>query len=706
MTKQNVNIFKTILDTSANKIYVVDVETRNIVYCNRAFKDMFSPDSDPVGKKCYKVLCNSDGPCAICPKADAIRESVYDHNFNGMEITAHERAITVDGKDYKVCTVSTPTIQAEPEEVFFKKQSVETALMSCVQAIIADGGLKSGAVAVERFLKIICSYYDGERAFMYHGRNAKGELKFAGEWKKYGKESTTVNFALDDSACVALSHYSGVGVIPIDAEQSIALKAVTSEVTGDILLESIVLDGKIYGFIGISNPRINRKDKLFLQAIAFFVLSELERLKMVEQLEYFSWVDGLTGTYNRNKYNERLEGFRNQPPKSLGIAFVDINGLKTINDSYGHERGDDIIRKTAQHIKSIFTDDVYRVGGDEFIILCPEWNKEEFVKKTEQLRFTADADEVNISIGTSWDEAAVDPDKQVLYADEQMYSNKQLIKNGYVADDTQSYAANVRRRIEAGDFIVALQPKFGITTNELIGAEALVRCKGELGEVLNPDEFLFDLERNNAISLIDFFVLESVCGYIKSWIDAGIEPVRISINVSCDTFVNTSFVHKAIETVKHYGVPANLIAFELNENTAMLKNSLMESIVNEMRQAGFYIILDKLGSRYSVLDLISRIRFDEIKFDRNLISNLTVRNDVRTMIKHIVAVFNEMDCTALAVGVETDEQRAILKEFGCPAAQGFCYSRAITPILFRDKYLKKPETKTGLLDRFRNRHKK
>ena len=191
-----------------------------------------------------------------------------------------------------------------------------------------------------------------------------------------------------------------------------------------LLAVPLMKGGAMVGFLGVDNPRAHYDDATLLSSIQFFVTNSLERKKQQAYLDKLSYRDMLTGLYNRNRYIERLEAYKQVQDQQIGAIYIDLNGLKKVNDEQGHRAGDELIVRAAGTIAGIFAEDAYRVGGDEFVVILLDVSREEFARKTEQLRRQMQENSVDASIGGVWQASTENLENLLRRADENMYREK------------------------------------------------------------------------------------------------------------------------------------------------------------------------------------------------------------------------------------------------------------------------------------------
>lgn len=315
-------------------------------------------------------------------------------------------------------------------ETVEKEASVSNALIKCIRVLNSHPDMD---VALNKLLEIIDKYFDGDRAYIFEN--------------DYERQTTS-----------NLYEYTVDGVVPeIDELQDVPLGAidywmdrfredgtfyisdVKKEVDKDtdtyrllkmqnikkLIAVPLIEERKIIGFIGVDNPKQNYEDLSLLSSVTFFILDSIEKREMTKELQKMSFEDGLTRLNNRNKFNQVMDELKVTPPKSMGVVYLDLNGLKEVNDRFGHEAGDKLIKKSAKIIYDIFGVDAFRIGGDEFVAIVVNDSKESFVNKVKSTKALMKQKEVSISVGTSFREENCDIEKQLADADMKMYEEKQ-----------------------------------------------------------------------------------------------------------------------------------------------------------------------------------------------------------------------------------------------------------------------------------------
>lgn len=561
--------------------------------------------------------------------------------------------------------------------------------------------------SIQRLLKMVGEYYCGDRTYIFEYDEESDTYSNTYEWCADGVSSNIEKFRdipksrlnvwfqhFDESGKFCMHNTSEQLPKNKEGYEGLTLHSVTS-----IAAATLIKNNKIIGFIGVDNFKNNIEDLTLLTSLTYFVKNDLEKRRMMQELERMSFVDLLTGLYNRNRYNKTLQDLEQESPKSLGIIYIDMNGLKEINDSYGHDYGDFMIKETANLIQRIFEKDAYRIGGDEFIALLKDITEEAFRERVDEVHemFKQHKD-LNVSIGSHWNEGDFDIQRDISKADELMYIEKQ---NYYNSMTTRRYnnhalvARNLLKDIKNGMFEVYLQPYFEIRSKSLIGAEALIRKREYNGKLRLPDQFLRMYEEEKIIRHIDFFVLDTVCKTLKKWKDMGEENIRISVNFSRVTLQEYKVVNKIKEVCERNGIKSSMIDIEITENQSKVMDKVVRQVEDQLMKEGFTVVLDDYGTHFSNFNHNADYRSHRLKVDGELISNLENNVEAKSIVRHTIDMYHELKNTSvIAKGIESKKQLNILEDFSCEYAQGYYFSKPLSIKDFENGYIKQGALKS------------
>lgn len=416
-------------------------------------------------------------------------------------------------------------------------------------------------------------------------------------------------------------------------------------------------NGELAGYLGVDNPPPDKIINIasLLQTLCYFVSLALQHAESQKKLSYLSYHDNSTTFYNRNRYIKDTQKLFNMDT-SLGIIYLDVNGLKDVNDQFGHEVGDALLVECARRMKMVFKKaDFYRIGGDEFIIICQSIKKESFEKRVKELSESFSKKPVcQVAIGTQWTNAVGNINEMIAEADARMYENKKEFYHKHMISrryrhhsDEMLHLTNIdylESEIENGHFVVYLQPKILCEDRSCVGAEALIRYCDNAGTL-----------------------------------------IPLSINFSIESLRGKSFVERILETCKKYQIPTKYI--EITERVHDEKNFEIKTVISKLRSAGFIVAIDDFGTEYANLALLSDAEFDILKLDKSLISNVALNPRTKIIMEYISKICHRLGLDMIAEGIESEEQFFTLCSYGVETVQGYLFSKPLAINVFEEKYL-------------------
>ena len=413
--------------------------------------------------------------------------------------------------------------------------------------------------------------------------------------------------------------------------------------------------------------------------------------------------DALTKLPNRSHLIKNIESIiRKEPSSIFAIIFFDIDYFKTINDNYGHEVGDKILRKFAETIKSHITkkDILSRFGGDEFVLLLRSIdspiNIKEFIKNlSEKLdtSFIIDDQEIFIStsIGVSfYSEDANDARTLLKYSDIAMYSAKESGRNNYsffskktIEKMEKEHALShslhsiLKNNNKTNELNLLYQPLLNIDDENISECEALIRWTTTKGEIIPPDEFIPLAEKSNLIEKINSFVIDEACQQQYKWQKTNFRKVRININLSGNKLIFNRLLNQFKQNLVTLNLDASLFGIELTERTLFeISKDTIEDL-DQLRKQGVKISIDDFGTGYSSLSYLKKLPITTLKIDKGFIAGLPEDQDDHALVKAIITLGHSLNLDIVAEGVETAEQLAFLKEHSCNIAQGYYFHRPL-----------------------------
>lgn len=446
--------------------------------------------------------------------------------------------------------------------------------------------------------------------------------------------------------------------------------------------------------------------------------NELE--KLAEEFRFRAFHDSLTGLPNRALLNERfahsLEHAKRRG-RRFACLLLDLDDFKTINDTKGHEFGDDLLIEVAERLKATVRaeDLVCRLGGDEFVVLLNDLNQvqdasmvarkiltqlnREFIIKSDSVR-TA------VSIG-----GAVYPDHGndlstiKRHADVAMYRAKDEGKNRFClfslgmqeeAKHRLMIQSDLRPALDQKQFQVYLQPKVDPSLNRVVGCEALVRWNHPVEGFLTPDKFIPYAEEIGVIAEIDYFVVRECCELIVAWTKIFSQPLPIALNLSGRHFRDYKIVDVVQRAVIKNNISPSRLEVEITEAVLIQDPEKAEKVVRALKDLGVGISLDDFGTGYSSLNYLRTLPIDTVKLDRSFVVNIDSNSQDLRLIRGIVSLAKGLNLKLVAEGVETQGQVNTLLELGCSTMQGYFFLPPVSNADFLQWYLKNYSLQRGL----------
>ncbi|MDE7425293.1 MAG: EAL domain-containing protein [Lachnospiraceae bacterium] len=431
--------------------------------------------------------------------------------------------------------------------------------------------------------------------------------------------------------------------------------------------------------------------------ISVYLLKLKASEKIQNRIERLTNYDSLTGLPTLVKFRKNVEEIlQDNPKKEYAIVYLDIDKFKYVNDTLGYDVGDELLRGMAKTVSSNHEDVtlVGRVSADNFVILMPYKNDEQIkmiLKKlneqfTERIKSCSLGKSVylisgvaNISHGQDVmaviDNANIarksikeSPDTTCAFYDDKL--NEKVLLELDICNSMEV-------ALERGEFQMYLQPKIDLYNDQIAGAEALTRWIRKDGKFMVPDQFIPLFEKNGFIVQLDFYIYECACRTIKEWIDEGLKPVTISVNVSRVHLNNGDFLEKVLELIEYYQTPHEYLEFELTESIFLDNTDMAISTMHELRDKGFKVSIDDFGAGYSSLNLLKDMTSDVLKLDKEFFHRGDMKNEEKIIVSSITNMAKQLKMKVLSEGVETVEQSEFLKTIECDLAQGYLFSKPV-----------------------------
>lgn len=428
-----------------------------------------------------------------------------------------------------------------------------------------------------------------------------------------------------------------------------------------------------------------------MRAVLPYIPQAIALQKMQKQQEYLSYHDDLTGLLNRNSLVDYLENVKKRGLKSLGALSVDINGLKNFNKEFGRDYGDEVVIRVGEVLGEFFrSGEVYRLTGDQYLVLDENTSYEEFTKQVYAAHTKLD----NISLGLAamgyaWEKLDIDVDKLVNSAEIMMREEKKkYYKNLKKGHHEPIIKQDLLEDLKQGSFIVCLVPKMDTQTETVAGAEAVVRYHHKDLGILDPGRYINLLEETKLSHYLDLYVFEEVCKTLRRWEQEGISLIPISVNFAGATLRQESVADKMLSLIEKYHVRCEYLEVEVSESGNDMNQEMLSETSGKIRKANVRVILDHFGAKDSSFSILSLMEFDGLKLDKSLITNIVGNMRSRIVAQAVIDICRQLGASVQASGVETQDQLNVLKELGCDYAQGTLFNKPIKIETFEVRYLR------------------
>ncbi|PYG87621.1 diguanylate cyclase (GGDEF)-like protein [Ruminiclostridium sufflavum DSM 19573] len=417
----------------------------------------------------------------------------------------------------------------------------------------------------------------------------------------------------------------------------------------------------------------------------------------------FALTDTLTGLPNRRSFNDCLFGLiseQNNEPCKFALVMIDIDDFKNINDSVGHDSGDELLCQVAERWKVVQNknDFIARLGGDEFTIIIENYGsdnelKQNILKYSNVLsdRFIVKDNYfyVSASFGVAlFPEHSKDSSEILRFADAAMYYAKNISGmdiSVYDPSMTETIESNVnleqkiRTALEENKLYFALQPQYDTKAKKLRGFEALARMKDEYGNQISPALFIPVAEKTGLITGVDNWVIRNSMLFFKKKLIRAYDNILLSVNISVLHLLNKGFLDEILQILDETGFPPDNLEIEITESVFISSISKAVDILKELKKLGIRIALDDFGTGYSSLSYLTKLPIDILKIDKSFIDELLVSDSGRNYVAAIISIGHIMNFSVLSEGVEVQEQIDILTSLGSDYIQGYVWGKPMPP---------------------------
>ncbi len=422
-----------------------------------------------------------------------------------------------------------------------------------------------------------------------------------------------------------------------------------------------------------------------------------EKLQAEERIRFLAHHDALTELPNRvllrDRFNQAIH-YADRAGHKVALMFLDLDHFKDINDTLGHQVGDQLLKAVVERISSTVrdTDTVSRQGGDEFVILVPQLesssapalvSKHILESLGEPLEVEGHKLRISVSIGISvYPDDGSDFDTLLKNADTAMYSSKEAGRNTYrfysgemheSAFERLQLHGHLKQALEQEELLLHYQPQVDIASGRVVGVEALLRWQADEFGLLLPDKFIPAAEQSGLIIPIGAWVLGEACRQAREWQDQFGLSIPVAVNLSALQINREGLFESVQSALDRSGIPACRLVLELTESMLLNNSHAVLNLVQQLKQLGVGLAIDDFGTGYSSLSYLKRFQLDRLKIDRSFIRDLLHDSEGGAITRAIIQMAKSLNLTVIAEGVENSQQLDWLQVEGCEQAQGFFY---------------------------------
>ena len=671
-----------VLDQIDEIIYIADLENYELLYLNRIGRERFGTPAP--GVKCYEFLQGEEKPCKFCTNGELSHLQdkhitwVRQHSAAG-NMLLHDSIIDYGGRPCRMELAI--SVERYVAEVAAAKQDLaaERKLVKCIENLVLSTDFDA---AVNSMLETILEHYSADRAYIFEFDWTRDVTHNTYEICRDGVTPEKDNLQNLPIEVVALwvdifrnqhrkiNIIEDVDALKDDPARRIEYDCLHPQGIKSLITVPIFVSGELHGFLGVDNPHAHMDAPEMLAQITYVAANELQKRTLTDELTVKSYLDPLTGLRNRLAYDEAL-GYLLGKEIPTGVGFLDLNGLKWINDNLGHDMGNKALRRVCEILlKYIQKEYVYRISGDEFVIIWTDVEYPIFNAAAEQLEAALVEEKDIASFGFVWG-AEEDVGVAVRKAEQAM----QAAKNKFYASNTDlkgqrpGYLDLLLKEFRDSTFIPYLQPLYSIQYDRVYGAEVLVRKIDPHGNIHPPVEFIKVMEKEHMISMVDLEMLRQSCELLQKW--KAWPDLVLNVNVSRNTLVEPDYLTQVDKIFADTGVDPRRLIFEITESSQGIQLEPLSSLLDELRARGITLAIDDLGTEAACLEMLYLPQIGVAKIDRSLICKAEHSPREQTVIRHLIDLCHDLGMRCVAEGIETDSQIELLKQLGCDRLQGY-----------------------------------
>ncbi len=429
----------------------------------------------------------------------------------------------------------------------------------------------------------------------------------------------------------------------------------------------------------------------------------IERKQAEDRIHFMANHDALTGLPNRALLKDRLSQallYAQRYCRWATVAFIDLDNFKVINDSLGHNAGDELLKTVASRMVECVraTDTVVRLGGDEFVVLLVDQpNNVDLITGTIRKLAAAIARPIHLyghdltvtcSMGiANYPADGADADTLLANADAAMYRAKEIGRDNFQfckpelntkVREKLLLQEELRSALARSEFVLLYQPQVDLRSGRVFGVEALLRWKHPTEGMAPPAKFIATAEEMGLIVPIGDWVLHEACRQNKAWQDSGLPFMSVSVNVSARQFREKTLVDRVVDALRESGLEARYLELELTEGLIMQDVEQAVATMQSLQRLGVQLSIDDFGTGYSSLSALKTFPVARLKIDRSFIKDLSSNENDRAVASAVISLGQKLNLRVIAEGVETEDQIAFLRQSDCDEIQGFHFSKPIS----------------------------
>lgn len=558
---------------------------------------------------------------------------------------------------------------------------------------------------INRLLKLSGEYFQIDRTyFISFSKNLK-----TCEWCNEGIESAVKSFSdlSQDDITLWEEHIKSTDIMHIsNVEKLQPEKYKEKEILNKFKIKSLILlpvinKGKTLGCLCFATVRKTKEwqsdHQEWLKLLANILTDTIAKVEAENEIGYMAYYDSVTGLPNRILFKNRLEQamhLTKRSEKIIGVGFLGLDSFKAVNDTMGHDVGDEMLKQVGQRLTAYLRkhDTVSRFGGDKFLFMITHVSEIEDIQKIvdkimksfdKPLTIKNQDFFISVSAGVAiypWD--GEDADTLIKNADMAMYVSKDKGKNQYalcspdMKEDVLKKVQltnNLYRALERNELVLYYQPQVSTLTQEIIGLEALIRWKHPDLGMISPGIFIPLAEQSGLINPIGQWVLKTACLQLKKWHDMGLPPIRIAVNLSVEQFKNPNLINHIVAILNETGLESQYLELEITESVVINEEENIIDILNKMKDLGVTIAIDDFGTEYSSLSRLKTFPVDRLKIDMQFVRGISEGKKDEAIAKTIIQLAKNLELNVIAEGVETEPQYEFFRKEMCDEIQGYYF---------------------------------